>query len=149
AHSGNARRTIDVFGRLTHAQMAVMRSNGAVACTSTFAPDGKRILISRGSGTDEANTDIGKVMLAPNGDWAFAWSGTYSPDGKRIVTGNADGTAQVWDAVTGRELFTLKGHKYAVSSVALSPDGTRVVTGSWDETAKVWDVDDAHLAPNP
>ena len=34
----------------------------------------------------------------------------YSPDGQRIVTGSADHTAKVWDAASGKELLTLRGH---------------------------------------
>ena len=64
----------------------------------------------------------------------------FSPDGQRIVTGSADQTAKVWDAASGGELLTLKGHSAAIWSVAFSPDGQRIVTGSWDQTAKVWEV---------
>ena len=35
----------------------------------------------------------------------------------------------MWDAATGQELLTLKGHTGAVRSVAFSPDGKRIVTG--------------------
>jgi len=51
-----------------------------------------------------------------------------------------DKTARVWDAVSGRELLTFKGHKDEVRSVAFSPDGQRVVTGSADGTAKLWET---------
>ena len=34
----------------------------------------------------------------------------FSQDGRRIVTGSADHTAKVWDAASGKELLTLKGH---------------------------------------
>ncbi len=64
----------------------------------------------------------------------------FSPDGQRIVTGSADQTAKVWDAASGKELLTLKGHGAQVRSVAFSPDGQRIVTGSRDQTAKVWDA---------
>ena len=64
----------------------------------------------------------------------------FSPDGQRIVTGSNDQTAKVWEAASGRELLTLKGHSGAVKSVAFSPDGQQIVTGSQDGTAKVWEA---------
>ena len=54
----------------------------------------------------------------------------FSPDGKRIVTGSGDQTVKVWDADTGQEVLTLKGHTAQVTSVAFSPDGKRIVSGS-------------------
>ena len=64
----------------------------------------------------------------------------WSPDGKRLATGSDDKTAKVWDAASGQELLTLRGHDRAVESVAWSPDGKRLATGSDDKTAKVWDA---------
>ena len=64
----------------------------------------------------------------------------FSPDGQRIVTGSYDRTAKVWEAASGQELLTLKGHSARILSVAFSPDGQRIVTGSDDETAKVWEA---------
>ena len=64
----------------------------------------------------------------------------FSPDGQRIVTGSGDQTAKVWEAASGRELLTLKGHTLRSVSVAFSPDGQRIVTGSADQTAKVWEA---------
>jgi WD40 repeat protein len=46
-----------------------------------------------------------------------------------------------WDAETGQEIRTFRGHTGQVRSVAFSPDGTRVLTGSSDETAKLWDAE--------
>ncbi len=57
-----------------------------------------------------------------------------------MVTGSYDNTAKIWDAVSGKELQTLRG--YVVNSAAFSSDGKRVVTGSMDNTAKIWDAVD-------
>ena len=56
-------------------------------------------------------------------------SASFSADGTRIVTASEDKTAKVWDARSGAEMLTLKGHTDRVNSASFSPDGTRIVTG--------------------
>ena len=46
----------------------------------------------------------------------------------------------MWEAASGQELLTLKGHSDGILSVAFSPDGQRIVTGSLDMTARVWEA---------
>jgi WD40 repeat protein len=53
----------------------------------------------------------------------------FSPDGRRIVSGGWDTTLKVWDAESGQETLTLKGHTGIVRSVSFSPDGRRIVSG--------------------
>ena len=61
-------------------------------------------------------------------------------DGSHIVTASGDGTAKVWDARTGTEVLSLKGHGDMVMSASFSPDRSRIVTASADGTARVWDA---------
>ena len=64
----------------------------------------------------------------------------FSPDGNRIISGSAEQTVKLWDAETGAELFTLRGHGGNVLCLAISADGHKIVSGGIDHTAKIWDA---------
>jgi eukaryotic-like serine/threonine-protein kinase len=65
------------------------------------------------------------------GIWAMAWS----PNGKYIASSGEDPAVHIWDATTGKEVFTYTGHvgkgTYPfVATLAWSPDGSRIVSAS-------------------
>ncbi|MEG4285805.1 NACHT domain-containing protein [Microcoleus sp. A006_D1] len=64
----------------------------------------------------------------------------FSPDGKLLATGDSDGVVRLWEASSGREILTCKGHTNVVESVAFSPDGEILASGSYDKIIKLWDV---------
>ena len=74
------------------------------------------------------------------GHWGAVHSVAFSPDGKRLVAGGFHMTLRLWDAVTGKELYTRRKHRRSVVSVAFSPDGKRIASGSDDGYVMLWDA---------
>src|SRR5262245_61266527 len=60
-------------------------------------------------------------------------------DGQTLATGTWD-RVTLWNVATGKELYTLKGHKGGVGCVAFSPDAKVLASGSRDMTIKFWDA---------
>ncbi len=52
----------------------------------------------------------------------------FSGDGRRLISGSHDGTVKVWDAGTGKEITTFRGHTFHIKAVALSTDGRLAVS---------------------
>jgi len=57
-----------------------------------------------------------------------------------IASASWDQTLKVWDALTGEERRTLRGHTDRVRGCAISPAGDYIASASWDQTLKVWDA---------
>jgi WD40 repeat protein/serine/threonine protein kinase len=67
--------------------------------------------------------------------------GAFQPDGKRVFTVREDGLTVVWDADTGKELFSWRTKAPSVDWAGLSPCGRVLLTYDSDGTARLWDVD--------
>jgi WD40 repeat protein len=129
------------------------RGHTVYTVSVAFSPDGKRFATASWGGwyskgpnekSEKAPNEVklwdavtGKeLMVLPGGGLKVR----FSPDGRQLASGNQDGTAQVWNAATGKLLFSLRGHTGSVTGLAYSPDGRRLATGSGDQTVKLWDA---------
>jgi len=64
----------------------------------------------------------------------------FSPDGKQLATCSNDSSIIIWDALSGKQLFTFLGHHDKVACVSFSPDGGKIASAGCVYTIRIWDT---------
>jgi WD40 repeat protein/serine/threonine protein kinase/tetratricopeptide (TPR) repeat protein len=95
-------------------------------------------------------------LFTLKGHTGWVFSVAVSPDGRLIATAGGGnpywntqapeatqpGEVILWDAATGEQIRTIRGHGNVVTCVVFSPDGTRLATSGPDPDGvpRLWDV---------
>lgn len=115
--------------------------------TAAASPDGS-VLYAASRLWDANSAQL--VMRLDNGQGGYLCS-AFSSDGKQLATGGGsylqgqDYVVRVFEASTGKLVYSLAGHIRPVTAVAFSPDGRLLASGGSDGELRLWRLTDGTL----
>jgi WD40 repeat protein len=108
---------------------------------SVWSPDGRRAAWANQASIQVMDDRTGTMLNFHDHAGGPVGAAAWSPVGKLLATAGAEHNVKVWDAATGAEVRTLRGHGAPVALVWWSADGRRLISASSGNPSriKVWD----------
>jgi WD40 repeat protein len=138
--SGSSDNTVRLWGARRGTPLRSLPGHGNRFLGLAFSPDGTRLISFGGDSILRVRDREGRPVRTGSLYGGLAWGGAFSRDGRRLAIGYQDGAVRLWDADTGVETLTLRGHEARATGAAFSPDGTRLASVSDDGTVRLWDA---------
>ena len=148
--SGSDDSTIRIWDRQTKVPIWTLGGHTGPVNSVAWRNDGSRLASGSDDGTikiwdiDNIGASIQKEFL----NWVYAvslhptrsWAATacLHPSSTSSPQTAAAPSAIVWNTVTGKTEFELRGHTNRTWTVEWSNDGTKLATGSTDNTVRIW-----------
>jgi hypothetical protein len=130
-----------LFDTRTWRRLAELGDEFDAILAAGLSPDRSRMVLG-GPGR------VVKVLANPRGnnlhtfrkltDWVTAAS--FSPDGLLVAAGDRFGGLFVWEARTGKEFLSLRGHAKAVTAIGWLSGGDAMATSGEDGRIEIWDL---------
>jgi len=143
--------TVKVWDARTGEPKGIVGRHGQMIWGMAFSPDpdGRRVASASSDGMvkvwewDPARLDKTqepKLALNVGVTLGYGERVAFTRDGLHLVTGGEEQTVKIWDAKSGEERKTLRGHTGDIFAVAVSPDGRWLASAGEDTTVRIWDV---------
>jgi len=149
-------RTARIWDASSGVERLILAGHDAGLIMAAFSPDGSKVVTGSHDKTARLwDTNSGAelfilkghagpitfVAFSPDGNYVLSASQNVTPNNRASVGESQNSTARLWDARTGAELTSFRGHT-PVTWAVFNRDGTKVVIASRG-TARIWDVQTA------
>jgi WD40 repeat protein/serine/threonine protein kinase/tetratricopeptide (TPR) repeat protein len=131
--SGSRDKTLKVWDVGRGKELLTLEANEAGARQVLFTPDDSR-LVSTSPFEHEVlvfdGLPRGRDVLALHGFTTYAADAAFSPDGKMLAASDGQAPLRLWEAATGRPVWTSGTPAHEVYRIAWDPTGKRLATAS-------------------
>jgi WD40 repeat protein len=124
----------NVLGTMTAGTM------GRSVTSVSFSPDGK--VLASGGVESKSNLDMAAMMGAASGNQKRSKNQKppSAEDFLKDLKVETTGQIVLWNAGTGQQIGTIKGHGKGITDVAFSRDSKMIASAGTDNTIKLWEV---------